>query len=80
MRPYSVRIGGTGATKTNDRESTMNDAADKMKHKGEELGGKAKEAAGKLTNDDDLEAEGRADQTSANLKQAGDNVKDAFTN
>jgi len=75
-----VRIGGTGATKTNDRESTMNDAADKMKHKGEELGGKAKEAAGKLTNNDDLEAEGRADQTSANLKQAGDNVKDAFTN
>jgi len=33
-----------------------------------------------LTNNDDLEAEGRADQTSANLKQAGDNVKDAFTN
>lgn len=58
----------------------MNDAADKMKHKGEELGGKAKETTGKLTDNEELEAEGRADQTSANLKQAGDNVKDAFTN
>jgi uncharacterized protein YjbJ (UPF0337 family) len=57
----------------------MNDTADKMSHKGEELGGKAKEAAGKLTNNDDLEAEGRADQASANVKQAGDDVKDAFT-
>ena len=58
----------------------MNDAADKMKHQGEELGGKAKEAAGKLTDNEELEAEGRADQTSANLKQAGDDVKDAVTN
>ncbi|MBX9472078.1 CsbD family protein [Microcella sp.] len=58
----------------------MNDAADKMKHKGEELGGKAKETAGKATDNEELEAEGRADQTSANLKQAGDDVKDAVTN
>jgi uncharacterized protein YjbJ (UPF0337 family) len=57
----------------------MNDAADKMSHKGEELGGKAKEAAGKLTGNESLEAEGHADQTKANLKQAGDNVKDAVT-
>jgi len=60
-----------------DKESTMNDAADKMKHQGEELGGKAKEAAGKVTGNDELEAEGRFDQTKANLKQAGDDVKDA---
>lgn len=58
----------------------MNDAVDKMKHQGEELGGKAKEAAGKLTDNEELEEEGRADQAKANLKQAGDNVKDAFTN
>ena len=58
----------------------MNDAADKMKHQGEELGGKAIEAAGKLTDNEELEAEGRADQTSANLKQASDDVKDAVTN
>lgn len=57
----------------------MNDAADKMKHQGEELGGKAKEGAGKLTGNESLEAEGRRDQTKANLKQAGDDVKDAVT-
>lgn len=58
----------------------MNDAADKMKHKGEELGGKAKEGAGKVTGNESLEAEGHADQTKANLKQAGDDVKDAVKN
>ena len=51
---------------------------DKMEHKAEELGGKAKEAAGKATDDERLEAEGKGDQTKANLKQAGDKVKDAF--
>jgi uncharacterized protein YjbJ (UPF0337 family) len=51
---------------------------DKMEHKAEELGGKAKEALGKATDDKDLEAEGHGEQTKANLKQAGDKVKDAF--
>lgn len=53
---------------------------DKMEHKAEELGGKAKEALGKGTDDEQLEAEGRGEQTKANLKQAGDKVKDAFKN
>ncbi len=53
-------------------------AADKAKHLGEELVGKAKEAAGKVTNNEKLEAEGKADQAKANAKQAGDDVKDAF--
>ncbi|MHB1234701.1 MAG: CsbD family protein [Microbacteriaceae bacterium] len=51
---------------------------DKMKNAGEELKGKTKEAAGKVTDDENLEAEGKMDQTKANLKQAGENVKDAF--
>ena len=51
---------------------------DKIKHGLEEAGGKAKEAAGSATGDDDLRAEGQADQTKADLKQAGDDVKDAF--
>jgi uncharacterized protein YjbJ (UPF0337 family) len=51
---------------------------DKMKNKAEELSGQGKEAAGKATNDRDLEAEGKADQTSGNLKQAGEKVKDVF--
>lgn len=38
---------------------------------------KAKEAAGKATDDERLEAEGRGDQASAKFKQAGEQVKDA---
>ena len=33
---------------------------------------------GKATDDERLEAEGKGDQVSANLKQAGEKVKDAF--
>lgn len=51
---------------------------DKIEHKAEELGGKTKEALGRATDDEQLEAEGRGEQTKANLKQAGDKVKDAF--
>jgi uncharacterized protein YjbJ (UPF0337 family) len=51
---------------------------DKMKNKAEELSGQGKEAAGKATDNRDLEAEGKADQASGNLKQAGEKVKDVF--
>ncbi|MFE6234521.1 CsbD family protein [Cellulosimicrobium sp. NPDC057862] len=51
---------------------------DKAKHAAEEAGGKLKEGAGKLTGNERLEAEGKADQAKADLKQAGDDVKDAF--
>jgi uncharacterized protein YjbJ (UPF0337 family) len=51
---------------------------DKVDNKSEEMGGKVKESVGKATDDERLEAEGKADQTSANLKQAGEKVKDAF--
>ncbi len=44
----------------------------------EEAKGKVKEAAGKVTDDEQLEAEGKADQAGADLKQAGEKVKDAF--
>lgn len=50
---------------------------DKAKHKLEDLGGKGKESAGRATDDPDLEAEGKADQTSASVKDAGEHVKDA---
>lgn len=50
---------------------------DRMENTAEDLGGKAKEAAGKLTDDERLEAEGKAQQTKADLKNAGENVKDA---
>jgi uncharacterized protein YjbJ (UPF0337 family) len=51
---------------------------DKAKNKVEELGGKAKEAVGKVTGDRDTENEGRGDQAKSNLKGAGEKVKDAF--
>ena len=50
---------------------------DKIDNKAEQLEGKVKEGAGRATNDPELEAEGRADQVSGNLKQAGEKVKDA---
>ncbi|GGO74081.1 CsbD family protein [Nocardioides deserti] len=50
---------------------------DKISNKAEELGGKGKEGAGDATGDDSLKAEGKADQSSANLKNAGEKVKDA---
>jgi uncharacterized protein YjbJ (UPF0337 family) len=59
------------------REITMS-GIDKMKNKAEELGGKGKEAVGEATDNRDLEAEGKADQASGNLKQAGEKVKDVF--
>lgn len=52
-------------------------ATDKIKNAGEEAGGKVKEAAGKATGNEDLEASGQADQASANVKQAGEKAKDA---
>ena len=51
---------------------------DKARNKAEELKGKAKETAGSATGDEDLREEGRADQASSDLKQAGEKVKDAF--
>ncbi len=51
---------------------------DKVEHKAEELGGKVKQALGKASDDKDLEKEGKLEAGKANLKQAGDKVKDAF--
>ncbi|WP_298740682.1 CsbD family protein [uncultured Microbacterium sp.] len=51
---------------------------DKIKNAAEDLGGKAKEAAGKVSGNERLEAEGQADQAKADMKKAGENVKDAF--
>ena len=51
---------------------------DKIEAKAEELQGKVKEGVGDATDDRDLEAEGKADQTKGNLKQAGEKIKDAF--
>ncbi|MDX6300261.1 MAG: hypothetical protein QOF53_1475 [Nocardioidaceae bacterium] len=51
---------------------------DKMANKGEGMLGKAKETLGDATDNRDLQAEGKNDQTKADIKQAGEKVKDAF--
>ncbi|MBT0767520.1 CsbD family protein [Kineosporia sp. J2-2] len=53
-------------------------ATDKIKNTGQSVAGKVKEAVGHSKGDERLENEGRADQASADVKQAGENVKDAF--
>ncbi len=53
-------------------------ADDKARNKTEELKGQGKEALGRATGDEELEAEGRTDQANSDLKQAGEKVKDAF--
>jgi uncharacterized protein YjbJ (UPF0337 family) len=51
---------------------------DKLKNAAEEAKGKIKEKTGEATDDRDLQAEGEADQTKSDLKQAGEKAKDAF--
>jgi uncharacterized protein YjbJ (UPF0337 family) len=51
---------------------------DRIENAAEDFGGKAKEATGKATDDERLEREGRADQAKADLKNAKEDVKDAF--
>ena len=45
--------------------------------KKDELIGQGKEAVGKVTDDEELEAEGRGEQFKGNAKQAGEKAKDA---
>ena len=52
---------------------------DDIKHNAEDLAGKAKESFGDATDNESLQAEGKGDQAGANLKKAGDDVKDAVT-
>jgi len=52
--------------------------ADKASNKAEELKGQGKQATGRATNDPELEAEGKTDQATGDLKQAGEKIKDVF--
>ena len=51
---------------------------DKAKNKVEEMTGQGKETLGQATDNPDLEAEGKREQTAGSLKQAGEKVKDVF--
>ena len=51
---------------------------DKAKNTAHQAKGKLKETVGKVSGDDKLRAEGKADQVKGNVKQAGEKLKDAF--
>jgi len=51
---------------------------DKMENAAEAAKGKVKEKTGDATDNRDLQAEGQAEKTKADLKQAGEKTKDAF--
>jgi uncharacterized protein YjbJ (UPF0337 family) len=50
----------------------------KAANKVTEVKGKIKKKAGQATGNADLEAEGRAEESKGDLKQAGEKAKDAF--
>jgi uncharacterized protein YjbJ (UPF0337 family) len=53
-------------------------AGDKIENAAQSMTGDAKEKYGDATGNEDLQAEGALDKTTADLKQAGEKVKDAF--
>ena len=50
----------------------------KTKNAADKAKGTAKDVAGRVKDDPKLEGEGKADRAVADLKQAGEKVKDAF--
>lgn len=53
---------------------------DKVKNKAENAVGVAKEKTGEATGDRELQVEGKAEQSKASLKDAGEKLKDAAGN
>jgi uncharacterized protein YjbJ (UPF0337 family)/anti-anti-sigma regulatory factor len=80
-RPHSAsnrQSADTSAQRSPNRRRHTMSATDKAKDKAQEIAGEIKEKAGQATDDEELEARGKADQTKGNLKQAGEKIKDAF--
>ncbi len=72
--PFPAPEAGYSRVSGQRMEALMNDKAE---NKVDELKGKAKEAVGNATDNEQWQAEGKAEQGKANLKQAGEKVKDA---
>ncbi|MEU4302975.1 CsbD family protein [Kitasatospora aureofaciens] len=53
-------------------------ASDKIENAAEKAKGAVKEGVGKVTGNERLQAEGKADKAKGDVKQAGEHVKDAF--
>ncbi len=52
---------------------------DKIKNTAEDATGKAKEAAGDVTDNDKLKGEGKVDQAKSSVKDAAENAKDKIS-
>lgn len=80
--PMSILVArpseGVEMLREEERKEAIVGAIDKFKHKLEGGKGRVKKDVGKATGDRSLEAQGKGDQVSGDLKQAGENVKDAF--
>ena len=59
-------------------DRSRNAARNKTRNTAQKVKGQFKEAAGAVTGNERLEAEGRDVTTKASLKQAGEKLKDAF--
>jgi uncharacterized protein YjbJ (UPF0337 family) len=62
------------------RQNSPEEAMDKDRIKGSatNMGGKAKEAAGKVTGDSKLQGEGKMDQAKGKVQKAAGGIKDAL--
>jgi uncharacterized protein YjbJ (UPF0337 family) len=63
-------------TAPREREEMLMSKRDKARNTAEAAKGKAKRAAGKVTGNPYAQAEGTAEKKKANLKQAGEKLKD----
>lgn len=71
-------VGNNGVFKPSTQRSNVS-INDKIKDKAQELEGKAKQAIGGATGDDDLQAEGVKDEKSGQLKGVGEKIKDVLS-
>jgi uncharacterized protein YjbJ (UPF0337 family) len=59
------------------RRDTPMGIVDKTKNAAQDVAGKVKEQAGKVTGDRHTEGQGKKDQAKSSVKKAGENIKDA---
>ena len=78
--PNGYLTGVSPYTKVRNRhiKGAIVSGTDKVKNTVQDVGGKTKQAVGKVTGNTSKEAEGRADQAKSDMKNAGEKVKDAF--
>jgi uncharacterized protein YjbJ (UPF0337 family) len=74
---FQARLAGQLGSDSDEGIDDMS-AENKANNKMTEMKGKAKKTVGRVTDDRDLEAEGRVEQSEGSLKQAAEKVKDAF--